>query len=85
VGIAVGRVLRRWYCAKRLTKQISVQRVKRATSRILYRRCRKRRQLLTHNRGFVIVNDGPAVASQLARHLNGLVSVIKYLNVRPRS
>lgn len=71
VGIATGRVLRRWYRAKGLTKQITVQRIERATGRIRCRRCRKRKQLLTHNRGFVIVNDGPAVASQLARYLNG--------------
>jgi hypothetical protein len=72
VGIAAGRVLRRWYRAKRLTKQITVQRVERTTGRIQYRRCRKRKQLLAHNRGFVIVNDGPAMASQLARYLNAL-------------
>ena len=40
VGIAVGRVLRRWYRAKRLTKQIIVQRVERATGHVPYRRCR---------------------------------------------
>jgi hypothetical protein len=72
VGVAAGRVLRRWYRAKRLTKQITVQRVERATGCIRYRRCRKRKQLLAHNRGFVVVNDGPAVASQLARYLNAL-------------
>jgi hypothetical protein len=72
VGIAAGRVLRRWYHAKRLTKRITVQRVDRATGRIHYRRCRKRKQLLIHNRGFIIVNDGPAVASQLAKYLNGV-------------
>jgi hypothetical protein len=72
VGIAAGRVLRRWYRAKRLTKQITVQRVERATGRIRHRRCHKRKQLLAHNRGFVIVNDGPTMASQLARYLNAL-------------
>jgi len=72
VGIAAGRVLRRWYRAKRLTKHITVQRVEPATGRIRYRRCRKRKQLLANNRGFVIVNDGPAMASQLARYLNAL-------------
>jgi hypothetical protein len=44
VGIAAGRVLRRWYRAKRLTKQITVQRVDRATGHVRYRRCRKRKQ-----------------------------------------
>lgn len=73
MGIAAGRVLRRrWYRAKRLTKQITVQRVERTTGRVRYRRCRKRKQLMAHNREFVIVNDGPAVASQLARYLNAL-------------
>jgi hypothetical protein len=72
VGVAAGRVLRRWYRAKGLTKQITVQRVERATGRVRYRRCCKRKQLLTHNRGFVIVNYGPAMASQLARYLNAL-------------
>ena len=73
VGIAAGRVLRRWYRAKGFTRQSTVQRVERATGRVRYRRCRKRKQLLTQNRGFVIVNDGPAVVSQLARYLNGLL------------
>ena len=41
VGIAAGRILRRWYRAKRRTKQITVQRVECATGRIRYRRCRK--------------------------------------------
>jgi hypothetical protein len=44
VGIAAGRVLRRWYRAKRLTKQITVQRVERATGHVRYRRCRKPKQ-----------------------------------------
>jgi ribosomal protein S17 len=70
VGIATGRVLRRWYHAKGLTKEITVMRVERSTGRIYYRRSRKRKRLLAHNRGFVTVNDGPAFASQLARHLS---------------
>ncbi len=41
-GIAAGRVLRRWYRAKRLTKQVTVQRVEQGTGRIRYRRCLKR-------------------------------------------
>ena len=43
-GASNRRVLRRWYRAKRLTKQITVQRVERATGRVGYRRCRKRKQ-----------------------------------------
>jgi hypothetical protein len=72
VGIQAGRALRRWYRAKRLTKQVSVQRVEQATGRIYYRRSRKRKRLFVHNRGFVTVNDGPAFASQLARYLAAL-------------
>jgi hypothetical protein len=73
VGIAAGRVLRRWYRAKGLTKKITVTRVEQSTGRIRYRRSRKRKRLLAHNRGFILVNDGPVVASQLARYLNRCV------------
>jgi hypothetical protein len=34
----------------------------------------KRRWLFFHNCGFVTLNDGLAVASQLAKYLNGLVA-----------
>lgn len=71
-GIAAGRVLRRWYRSKGLTKQVTVTRVEQSTGRVRYRRSRKRRRLMAHNRGFIVVNDGPAVASQLARYLTGL-------------
>ena len=50
-GIAAGRVLRRWYRAKRLTNQISVQRVERATGHVRYRYSRKRKQRLRGGRG----------------------------------
>ena len=73
VGIAAGRVLRRWYRAKGLTREVSVARVDQATGRVRYRRCRTRKRLMAHNRGFVVVNDGPAVASQLARYLTQVV------------
>jgi len=72
VGIHAGRLLRRWYRAKGLTKEITVERVEQATGRIYTRRSRVRRRLFAHNRGFAIVNDGPAFASQLARYLAGL-------------
>lgn len=68
IGIAAGRVLRRWYRSKGLTKQVPVVRVEQATGRAYYRHSRKR--LFVHNRGFVTVNDGPPFASQLARHLH---------------
>jgi hypothetical protein len=69
VGIQAGRILRRWYRAKGLTKRITVPRLVHATGRVRYRRTRVRKRLFLQNRGFVIVNDGPAFASQLARYL----------------
>lgn len=69
VGIAAGRVARRWYRAKRLTKTISVQRVEQSTGRATYRRSTVRKELFKHGRGFICVNDGSEFASQLARHL----------------
>jgi hypothetical protein len=56
--IAAGRVLRRWYRAKGLTKQVTVVRVDQATDRVYYRRSHKRKWLFAHDRGFVTVNDG---------------------------
>lgn len=69
IGIHAGRVMRRWYRSKRLTKQITVERVERSTGRIYARHSRVRKRLFVHNRGFATVNDGPAFASQLARYL----------------
>jgi hypothetical protein len=66
--------MRRWYRAKRLSKQITVERVDRATGRVHTRRSRVRKRLFVHNRGFATVNDGPAFASQLARYLSGHLS-----------
>jgi hypothetical protein len=74
IGIAAGRVLRRWYRAKGLTKSVLVERVEQATGRVRLRRTRKRRRLFAHGRGFACVNDGPAFASQLARHLDTVAS-----------
>ncbi|GJF07401.1 hypothetical protein PSD17_63480 [Pseudonocardia sp. D17] len=71
VGIAAGRIARRWYRAKGLTKQVTVQRVEQATGRVTYRRSTVRKRLFAHGRGFVCVNDGAAFASQLARYLGG--------------
>jgi hypothetical protein len=76
VGIAAGRVLRRWYRAKSLTTQTRRPRIDHTTGEVVYRRrTRKRKQLLTNNRGFVIVNDGPAFASQLARYLTSVLLI----------
>lgn len=70
VGIQAGRALRRWYRAKGLTKQITVQRVEQSTGRIYTRASRVRKRLFAHGRGFACVNDGPGFASQLARYLH---------------
>ena len=68
-GIRVGRVLRRWYRAKGHTKEVRRERVDQATGRTTYRATTVRKHLFAANRGFVIVNDAPAMASQLARYL----------------
>lgn len=73
VEIATGRMLRRWYRSKGLTRQVTVARVEQATGRIRYRRSRKRKRLMVRSRGFIVVNDGPAVTSQLARYLNARI------------
>lgn len=68
-GIQAGRILRRWYRAKGLTKRVRRQRVDQHTGRVTTRTTTVRKKLFTANRGFVTVNDGPAMASQLARCL----------------
>jgi hypothetical protein len=68
-GIRAGRVLRRWYRAKGHTKQVRRERVDQHTGRVTHRTTTVRKRLFAGNRGFVIVNDAPAMASQLARHL----------------
>jgi hypothetical protein len=45
------------------------ERVDRATSRITFRTTTVPKKLFSANRGFVTVNDGPAMVSQLARYL----------------
>src|SRR5437868_4405339 len=76
VGIAAGRILRRWYRARGLTKQVLRPRLDQVTGRVVYRRSTVRKRLFCNNRGFIIVNDGPALASQLARYLLGLESSV---------
>lgn len=68
-GIAAGRIARRWYAAKGLTKQTSRPRTDQATGRTRYRRTTVRKSLFAGNRGFLTVNDGPGFASQLGRYL----------------
>ena len=71
VGIAAGRIVRRWYRATGLTREVTVQRVEQSIGRVTYRRSHVRKRLFAHGRGFVCVNDGTAFASQVARHLAG--------------
>jgi len=70
-GIRAGRVLRRWYRAKGHTKRVRRERVDQATGRVTTRTTTVRKKLFSANRGFVTVNDGPAMASQLACYLTG--------------
>ena len=67
-GIRAGRVLRRWYRAKGLTRRVRRQRIDDA-GRVTYRTTTIRKRLFAANRGFVTVNDAPAMASQLGRYL----------------
>lgn len=69
-GIQAGRILRRWYRAKGLTKRVRRKRVDQHTGRVTTRTTTVRKKLFAANRGFVTVNDGPAMASQLARYLS---------------
>ncbi|MCA1603194.1 MAG: hypothetical protein LC776_16680, partial [Acidobacteria bacterium] len=68
-GIRAGRILCRWYRAKGNTRRIRRERVDQATGRVTTRTTTVRKRLFAGNRGFVIVNDGPAMASQIARYL----------------
>jgi len=45
IGVQAGRLMRRWYRAKRLTKQATVERVDRVTGRVRTRRSRVRKRL----------------------------------------
>jgi hypothetical protein len=84
IGIAAGRVLRRWYRAKGPTKTVLVERVEQTTGRVRSRRTRKRRRLFVHGRGFACVNDGPAFVSQPARYLAALTGAWNPVDVQPR-
>jgi hypothetical protein len=70
VGIAAGRVLRRFSRSKQMFQTRSVQRIDRKTGRIYYRKSRFRVARLANGRGWLSVNDGPAFASQMSRYLS---------------
>ena len=74
VGIAAGRIARRWYRAKALTKTIIAPRVEQSTGRVTSRRSTVRKELFKHGRGFICVNDSSVFASQLARYLADLTT-----------
>lgn len=66
----VKRLLRRWSKAQRRTRTVIAPRINRATGELRYRPVRRRVVRFDQTRlvgGFLIVNDGPAFASQLAR------------------
>lgn len=68
--LAVKRIIRRWSRAQRRTRVVVVPRVDRTTGELRYRPVTRRAVRLDSSRlvgGFVIVNGGPAFASQLAR------------------
>jgi hypothetical protein len=71
VGVAVGRLLRRWARAQGTTRRTTRMRVDQTTGRIRYRNSRVRVRRLRSCRGWVSVNDGAAFASQIARYLDG--------------
>lgn len=69
VGIAAGRVIRRWARAQRVYQRRQVVRVEQSTGRVRYRTSNFRVVRLADGRGWVSVNDGPGFASQLSRYL----------------
>jgi hypothetical protein len=69
VGIAAGRILRRWASAQCATHEVIRTRVNQSTGRVHVHTRRKRVRRMPNNRGWVSVNDGAAFASQLARAL----------------
>jgi len=85
-GIAGGRVLRRWYRAKGLTKTLLVQRVDKTTSRVSLLRSRKRRRLFAHGRASpasTTVRRAPtALAPGLREVLAGVGDPLKRRGVR---
>jgi hypothetical protein len=72
VGTAAGRVARRWYRSKGITRRTMIRRVKKSTGRVHIRLSTSRKTLLPHGRGFLCVNDAAIFASQMARYLHQL-------------
>ncbi|MFD8903195.1 hypothetical protein [Streptomyces ardesiacus] len=71
-AVWAARLLRRYAHAQGTTRQVTVQRVDTRTGTIRYRKSRVRAERMKGGRGFLCVNDGPALASQLARAVDRL-------------
>lgn len=71
-AVWAARLLRRYAHSQGTTRQVTVQRVDARTGVIRYRKSRVRAERMKGGRGFLCVNDGPAMASQLARAVYGL-------------
>lgn len=68
-AIVVGRTLRRLSRAQGRVQSRERMRVEQSTGRVYFRRSRSRVVLLARGRGWVSVNNGPALAHDLARYL----------------
>jgi hypothetical protein len=66
IGVAAGRVRRRWHCAKGLRTQVKLQRAEKATGRVYYRSCRNANDCSAIIVDCLRAATGPLFASQLA-------------------
>ncbi|MFF8281069.1 hypothetical protein ACF05T_34320 [Streptomyces lateritius] len=71
-AVWAARLLRRYARSQGTTRQVTVRRVDTRTGTIRYRKSRVRAERMRGGRGFLCVNDGPALASQLARAVDRL-------------
>lgn len=74
VAVWAGRILRRYARAQGVTRQVTVPRVDTRTGTVRYRTVRRPVVRLASGRGFLCVNDGPGLASSLARALDVLAA-----------
>jgi hypothetical protein len=75
IGIAGGRVLRRWNHAKGLSTQVKAQRAEKTTGRVYYRSCRHANDCSAPIVDSLRAATGPVFASQLARYLASLAAI----------
>ncbi|MGW5679741.1 hypothetical protein ACWEV4_32475 [Streptomyces sp. NPDC003860] len=71
-AVWAARLIRRYARSQGTTRQVTVRRVDTRTGTIRYRKSRVRVERMRGGRGFVCVNDGPALASALARAVDRL-------------